>query len=322
VASSILRCPGLPLVSLLAVVFGTAPALAQFGGLDGIGKRLRGRVPDLLRGDSPVITSLSDAKWGDASKDGFTPPEAPGSLMTLQRTSTGGFVLEPGYFVAHVQSYCLMAGTYGPGEGDGYLYAPVKGAAADPVMTIVRNSVRHPDITQQDIQALLWAVVARVRFEDLAPELKSTAHRLMTVAQMAMLNRNALEVVSGNALTQALDRVPEPLRQISDAQAQLRQALTTPGASFAGMERVAVLSGGAPLGAGSRQVPHGRWSVHPDGYYVRYLPSSYSSMRIEIWVPQGSPPVGREFDPATHIAVPGNTARQRLILSGRAQPGN
>jgi hypothetical protein len=54
------------------------------------------------------------------------------------------------------------------------------------------------------------------------------------------------------------------------------------------------------------------------GYYVRYLPSGYSSTRVEIWVPQGSPAVGKEYDPATHIAVPGNTARQRLIQSGRA----
>jgi hypothetical protein len=66
-------------------------------------------------------------------------------------------------------------------------------------------------------------------------------------------------------------------------------------------------------------VPSGRWSMHPDGYFVRYLPSGYSSTRVEIWVPQGSPAVGKEYDPAAHIAVPGNTARQRLIQSGRAQ---
>ena len=83
------------------------------------------------------------------------------------------------------------------------------------------------------------------------------------------------------------------------------------------MERVAVLSGNAPMGPGSQVVPSGRWSIHPDGYYVRYIPSGYSSTRVEIWVPQGSPAVGKEFDPATHIAVPGNTSRQRLIQSGR-----
>jgi hypothetical protein len=212
-----------------------------------------------------------------------------------------------------------MAGTHGPGGGDGYLYAPVKGAADDAVLAIVRNSVREAAIAQQEIQALLWAVLARAKFEDLSPDLRTTAGRLLTTRQLATLNRSALDVVSGNALTNALGGVPEPLRQIAQAEANLRQMMTTPGASFAEMERVAVLSGAAPLGQGSVNVPSGRWSVHPDGYYVRYLPSGYSSTRVEVWVPQGSPAVGKEFDPATHIAVPGNTARQRLIQSGRAQ---
>jgi hypothetical protein len=239
--------------------------------------------------------------------------------MTLQRTPNGGFVLQPGSYLLQTQSYCLKAGTHGPGEGDGYLYAPPKGPAEDAVMSIVRNSVQHPEMDQHDIQALLWAIIARAKFEDLAPNLKDTASRLLTPKQLASLNRSALDVLQGNALTDALGGVPEPLRQIAQAEAQLRQMLTTPGASFAEMERVAVLSGNAPLGPGSQNVPSGRWSVHPDGYYVRYIPSGYSSTRVEIWVPQGGPAVGKEFDPATHIAVPGNTARQRLIQSGRPQ---
>jgi hypothetical protein len=83
------------------------------------------------------------------------------------------------------------------------------------------------------------------------------------------------------------------------------------------MEEIAFLAGPAPVGTGSRQVPEGRWSIHPDGYYIRFTPAGYKTMRIEIWVPPGSS--GKEFDPAKHIAVPGNTARQRLIASGRAQ---
>ncbi len=78
-----------------------------------------------------------------------------------------------------------------------------------------------------------------------------------------------------------------------------------------------MLAGAVGLGPGSRAVPSGRWSLHPDGYYVRYLPQGYSHTVTQIWVPQGSPAVGRDYDPATHIAVPGNTARQRLIQSGR-----
>jgi hypothetical protein len=84
------------------------------------------------------------------------------------------------------------------------------------------------------------------------------------------------------------------------------------------MERVAVLSGAVPMGPGSQDIPSGRWSLHPDGYYIRYVPQGYSHTVVGIWVPQGSPAVGKEYDPATHIAVPGNTSRQRLIQSGRA----
>ena len=109
---------------------------------------------------------------------------------------------------------------------------------------VVRNSVQHPEIAQHDVQALLWAIIARAKFEDLQTEMKATASRLLTPRQLAALNRSALDVLSGNALTDALGGVPEPLRQIAQAEAQLRQMLTTPGASFAEMERVAVSFGG------------------------------------------------------------------------------
>jgi hypothetical protein len=311
-------------LAFLAVITATlfaasTDASAQIGGLGGLGDKLTKKMPNLLGGKAPITTSLSDAKWSDASKDGFTPSEASRSLMTLQRTPNGGFVLQPGYYVQQQQSYCLHAGTYGPGGGHGYLYGPTKGSAEDAVTTVVRNSVNRPEIPQHDIQTLLWAIVARAKFEDLQPNVKSVASQLLTPRQLASLNRSALDVLQGNALTDALGGVPAPLRQIAQAEAQLRQMLTTPGASFAEMERVAVLSGNAPLGPGSQDVPSGRWSIHPDGYFVRYIPSGYSSTRVEICVPQGSSAVGKEFDPATHIAVPGNTSRQRLIQSGRAQ---
>jgi hypothetical protein len=238
--------------------------------------------------------------------------------MTLQRTPNGGFVLQPGYYSMQDQSYCLKAGTHGPGGGDGYLYAPPKGPAEDAVMTIVRNSVNHPEIDQHDIQTLLWAIIARAKFEDLSTQHKAIAARLLTPRQLAALNRSALDMVPGPAMDRAMGSVPGPVRQVMQAEAQLRQMLTS-GASFAEMERVAVLAGAAPRGEGSIDIPSGRWSLHPDGYYVRYIPSSYSSTRVEIWVPQGSPAVGKEYDPATHIAVPGNTSRQRLIQSGRLQ---
>jgi len=303
--------------ALVAAV--SASADAQIGGLGRALGRAAGQmnVDAVLRGDPPITTSLSDARWAVDSLDNFTPREAKRSLMQLQRTPNGGFVLQPGYYEFHDQSYCLKAGTHGPGGGDGYIYAPPKGPAEDAVMTIVRGSVNKPNIHQHDIQVLLWAIIARTKFEDLDSRLKATAAQLLTPRQLAALNRTALDLVPGPALEAATNRMPPLLRQVFQAEAQLRQMLTQPGTPYDQLERVAVLAGMAPMGEGSRAVPSGRWSLHPDGYYVRYLPYGYTNTLVQIWVPQGSPAVGKEYDPATHIAVPGNTARQRLIQSGR-----
>src|SRR3954467_15830284 len=304
--------------AFMLVALCAASASAQLGGLGGLGDKLKKKTPNLLGDKQPITTSLPDAKWGDSSKDGFSPREPERSLITLQRTPNGGFVLQPGYYSFTDQSYCLKAGTHGPGGGDGYIYAPPKGPAEDAVMTIVRGSVNHPEIEQHDVQVLLWAIIARSKFEDLDSHLKATAAQLLTPRQLPARNRTGLTLVPGPALDAATNRIPPLLRQVFQAEAQLRQLMTQPGTPYDQLERVAVLAGMAPMGEGSRAVPSGRWSLHPDGYYIRYLPYSYTNTLVQIWVPQGSPAVGKEYDPATHIAVPGNTARQRLIQSGRA----
>jgi hypothetical protein len=316
---SLLRSLSAVVAALMVTGSLASAADAQIGGLGRTLGRAAGRlnVDAVLRGDPPITTSLPDARWAVDSLDNFTPREAVRSLMQLQRTPNGGFVLQPGYYEFHDQSYCLKAGTHGPGGGDGYLFAPTQGPAEDAVLTIVRNSTMHPEIHQHDVQVLLWAIIARSKFEDLDNSLKATASRLLTPRQLASLNRSALDLVPGPALDAAVNSMPPLVRQVFQAEAQLRQLMTTPGTTYEQMERVAVLAGMAPMGEGSRQVPSGRWSLHPDGYYVRYLPHGYTNTVVQIWVPQGSPAVGKEYDPATHIAVPGNTSRQRLIQSGR-----
>lgn len=300
-------------VSVSMLAWGAVPADAQFGMLGDLAKRAGVSMPSLRK--EPITTSLPDARWGDPSQDGFVPREPKRNLAELQRTLNGGFVLQPGYYSFHDQSYCLHAGTHGPGNGDGYLYAPPLGAAKDAVITIVRNSVQHPEIDQHTIQALLWAILSRAKLEDMSNEHRAAAAQLLTPRQLAGLNRGVLDMLSSGPIA---DNLPAEVRAVLRAEADLRQMLTTPGTSYSELERVAVLAGMAPVGAGSRDVPTGRWSHHPDGYWVRYLPSSYTNTVVEIWVPADAPGAGKEFDPATHIAVPGNTARQRLIQSGRA----
>lgn len=274
-------------------------------------------LPNILNGPQPVSTNIRDAEWSDPSQDGFTPPVPAQALTSLRRNAQGGFVLQAGYYTMLAQSYCLHAGTHGPGGGDGYLYAPVKGSARDAVESILRNSVAHPEIDQHDIQLLLWAIVARAKFEDLDLRLKGVASQLLTTRQLASLNRSALSVLTSDELSVVTGGLPGPVRTVVEAESRMRGLLSTPGSSYADIERVAVLGGTAPRGEGSIDTPAVRWSHHPDGFWVRYRPNGYTNTNVEIWVPQGSGAIGRSYDPWKSIAVPGNTARQRLAQSAR-----
>lgn len=313
--------PMLLILSGSAMVVTTAQA--QLGGLGGtVVRNLPVKAPNLLAGPTPISTSLKDAIWGDPKTDGYTPPVAAQNLTALPRTPEGGFVLAPGYYKMHAQSYCLHAGTHGPGGGDGYLLGPVKGSAQLAVTTILRNSVAHPEIPQKDIQMLLWAIVARAKFENLDTRLKAVAATLLPKNMLLSLNRSALSVLTNPQLASVTGGMPGPVRAVVEAESRLRGLLTTPGSSYSDIERVAVLSGVAPRGEGSLDIPATRWSLHPDGYWVRYKPNGYSNTWVEIWVPKGSKGVGKVYDPGTAIAVPVNTARQRLAQSGRVYGGN
>jgi hypothetical protein len=310
----------------LAGVFVLVTAQQTSAQIGGALRRAADRVADkvdvskLFDGDPPITTSLTDATFADPAKDGFTPTEPLRKLEELQRTNAGAFVLQPGYFEMHTQSYCLKAGTHGPGGGDGYIYAPTKGPQEEFVIDIVRSSYAHPEISQREIQVLLWAIIARAKFEDLPTSLKATAAKVLNARQLSLLNRNALDLVPGPALDRALNDVPDLVKKVLQAEAQLRKMLVDPASTFEQLEATAVLAGMVGLGEGSKEVPSGRWSLHPDGYYVRYVPRGYSYTVTQVWVPEAA--AGKVYDPALHIAVPGNTARQRLIQSGRSHPTN
>jgi hypothetical protein len=169
----------------------------------------------------------------------------------------------------------------------------------------------RPFVSATTTALLLSALLADAASAQIGGRLRDAAGRVaggIGVEQLIGTNSQPISTALGNA---RFGRVPAELRRIVQAESQLRNMLANPASSFSEMERIAVLAGSVGVGPGSRDVPQGRWSRHPDGYYVRYLPEGYSYTRTQIWVPARSEAVGREYDPATHIAVPGNTARQR-----------
>lgn len=301
------------ILSLILAIAASSLAWSQIPGLKT--PKIDLGLDSVFKKGPAITTSLKDAKWAAPDRDGFAPDC--GDLFSLDRGPKKGFILREGAFAGTVQSYCLKAGTHGPGGGEAYLYAPPLGPYEKAVMAIAENSVDKPDIPQRKIQLLLWAIIARTKFSDLSRDLQATAAQLLSSKQITDLNGGALQFITDEAFSRGLLKEPPLVRQVLEAENKLRQTFANPAAGFEEFEAIAVLTGQIGLGEGSIDSPSGRWSNHPDGFMVRYIPSGYSMTRVEVFVPAGSKAIGKEFNPATHIAVPTNTNRQRLLQSAR-----
>jgi hypothetical protein len=154
------------------------------------------------------------------------------------------------------------------------------------VRRILQNAVAYPEIPQQDIQVLLWAILARTRIGDMPRKTQVTAARLLTPAQLLDLNGGALGMVPGHAWREATQSLPPSLLRTFEAEARLRQLLSTIDASYHEIERLAVLNGNPAPDPASRQIPAGRWSYHPAGHFIRFFPSGYSRSEVQIYVPE------------------------------------
>jgi hypothetical protein len=267
-------------------------------------------------------------------------------LLRLPIGPGGGFLLQPGAYEAEVKSFCLHAGAHAPAHGDGYLYAQLRGSKAAIIRSLLRGAANHPEIPQEDIQSLIWAIEARSKLNELSPQLQHTAFELLTKKEIAEMSAGALGLVPEELLNRALAALPEPARRIYELQAELRSRLADPDASFEEIAGLAMLPG--PAEQDGPLVPRGRWSAHPGGFFVRYLPEGYSQTRLEVYVPglQSGMLPGRllgeqfsssfsgaawnggpgglssvEYDPTMDVAVPANTGAQRLGLSASAVAG-
>ncbi|MFO8041171.1 MAG: hypothetical protein R6U67_17190 [Sodalinema sp.] len=242
-------------------------------------------ISDILEGDPPLTTSLDDVVREVPLLDDRDFGE-PQSLTQFPQTDDGGYLATPGLYEITLESYCLRAGTHGPGGGDGYGYAPLEGPQADSVRKILREAANHPDIEQRSIQKLLWGIIAQTSIRDMSQELQDVAQTLLTDEDIRELNGNALDLIPEAARREIFANLPDPVRQVLEAEAELRSALSQADAAYEDLEDIAILTGDAPRGEGSRTIPQQRWSLHPDGYFVRYFPSGYRRTRMEVLVPR------------------------------------
>jgi hypothetical protein len=281
-------------------------------------------LPFNLKGEDPVSTSFADTNKTVVLPDNFE-PKTYKSLFSLPTSPQGAFLLQPGAYETLVESFCLHAGTHGPSSGSGYLYAPLKGSKAAIIHSILRGAGQHQEIPQSQVQTLIWAIEARARLEDLPLALQLAAAKLLTKKELLDLNGGALGLVPASLWERALESAPPDARKLLETQAEIRRKLADANTTFGELERLAVLSG--PPEHNGITIPRGRWSSHPGGFFVRYLPDGYSKMKLQIYVPAehaqrwDQPALTTvslstvEFDPTEDVAVPADTGAQRLGLS-------
>jgi hypothetical protein len=240
-------------------------------------------IDRLLRGGSPITTSIADAYVDVPFLDRHDVTF--GDLATL-RNARGTFTLQPGRWAMDLQSFCFRPGTRGPQptDGSGYLSAPIAGPHAATFAQMLEKYSAQRDIDQRDMQVLIWALLSRTKIRQMNPKMQAVAARVLTPAQIVALDSGALDIIPPEIRRRAFDALPREVRAVADAENRIRTALYRANHTYAELERIAVLRGPEPKDG--RVIPRGRWSVHPKGFLVRYQPHGIARTTVHVVKPR------------------------------------
>jgi hypothetical protein len=237
----------------------------------------------------------------------FLANQKPQSLLDLPESQDGDIILGNGFYEADFKSYCLQPGTPDPSSRDAYMMGPLSGNRRDIVETILRNSLKKPHLEQKNIQLLLWSVVSRSNFNSLSFPVQSTAAQLLTPKQVFELRGGVMGVVKTVAAVMPDSGPFHEMNQLFDLGAS----------SYEVYERVAVLR--EPSVIRRPDYKRDQWYKQEGGYFVRYFPTSYQKVKIQVYVPGGTvDSTGKRagsyllFDPVNMMAIPANSNAQRL----------
>ncbi|MBD1429834.1 hypothetical protein [Sphingobacterium litopenaei] len=317
---------GLGFLFLFSLYLQSNSANAQFGDLlnkaskaaASKGAKALG-LDNILKQPDAISTKFADVNRTGEQFPDFHNDQTFTPLTNLPKHADGGYILKAGHYEIFNKSYCLKAGTHAPSSGDGYMYAPVDGKKRDVVIAILKSAEKHPEVKQSDIQMLLWTIIARTKFADYSGSVKATAIRLLTAKQLLQLEGGALGILPFDVVNKAKDQLPDEVKLVFEAENKIRGLVASGNYSFAEFESLAILAGMAEPRA---DTPSGIWTLHPDGYYVRYFPNGYSKTKVQIYVPEETIAKlnGKElvYDATDDIACPANTGSQRLIQTNEA----
>ncbi|GAA4278657.1 hypothetical protein GCM10022259_33820 [Aquimarina mytili] len=223
-----------------------------------------------LNQTAPISTSIQDTLSGiDWFDEDLFRPELSQEI--------GSAKLGPGYYRSKVRSYCLKAGVYGPTKGDGYQIAKLKGSRAKVIHNILKKSVKYPEISQSNVQTLIWGIEAGTKFSKYPLNFQKKIRPLLTKKEMLSME------VDFDKIKDKL--LPKEIRYLAKTYASLRNKMQTTQMKYDEIEAIAVKTGIPPLGAGSKEIHKGLWSYIGNGFFLRATPEVYSTTLVELYRP-------------------------------------
>ncbi|HEY3250399.1 MAG TPA: hypothetical protein VGK25_04710 [Ignavibacteria bacterium] len=243
----------------------TSPSFSQ---IDDILKKIPG-VGDVFK--EAVTTSIKDAYpsayWlKDLDKQ-----------LPLNGGVTFSSNLPAGYYRYRCNTFCLHAGTYAPTEGAGYLVAPLKGSKAKLIKDILVRYSEHPEIDQKDVQLLLWGIEAGQKFSSYPPDFQLRVQPLLKPEEIGLMEVDVKQI--------GMDLLPQEVKDVLNLYTDIRTKLSDVNSTYEDIERLAVKTGIAPLGKGSKNIEAGVWTSVGGGVYIRCFPEGYPKSEMEIYIP-------------------------------------
>lgn len=93
--------------------------------------------------------------------------------------------------------------------------------------------------------------------------LQNTASELLTPQEIFELNGGALGLIPDDMIDDLIGDFSEPVRAALEAEARIRRALSSAESSYEELEEIAVFHGDPPEEYNERDIPEGRWLLHP-----------------------------------------------------------
>jgi hypothetical protein len=271
------------------VVSTPAEFQSPLGAIDRFSKKLA------LRKDNQELKALA--------QDAIESLVSQQNAVARELATTNQLLLMPGLsYEFDLESFCVQTGIERPVTGDGLFLGDISGAPKSWLQQIL-SEYKTKRISQTDVQALIWSLLAGLKFDELTTENRNNLVKVFPNAALKFGNSQ----IQDSAKSLVLSQVPNELMSAKDKIDEYRTLLKSAQTNFSELEKVL-----SPVSDRRTAIPTG-WLKHEDGYFIQLKSDGYQQVHVQIYAPANIK-VGTYFNPTKHIALPGKG--QRLALSG------